>query len=130
MLACALGHAYGPQPERGVFRTTDGGTSWERVLFVDEHTGYDVTALIGEGGMGQVYRARDTKLDRDVALKILPDAFVNDAERLARFQREAEVLASLNHPNIAAIYGLEEGGESPALVLAYVEGPMNGRREG
>ena len=84
---------------------------------------YDVTALIGEGGMGQVYRAIDTKLDRDVALKILPDAFVNDAERLARFQREAKVLASLNHPNIAAIYGLEEGGDSPALVLEYVEGP-------
>ena len=61
--------------------------------------------------MGQVYRATDTKLDRDVALKILPDAFVNDAERLARFQREAKVLASLNHPNIAQIYGLEEGGE-------------------
>ncbi len=68
---------------------------------------YDVTALIAEGGMGQVYRARDTKLDRDVALKILPDAFVNDAERLARFQREAKVLASLNHPNIAAIHGPE-----------------------
>ena len=61
--------------------------------------------------MGEVYRARDTKLDRDVALKILPDAFVDDAERLARFQREAKVLASLNHPNIAAIYGLQEGGD-------------------
>ena len=84
---------------------------------------YDVTALIGEGGMGQVYRATDTKLDRDVALKILPDAFVNDPERLARFQREAKVLASLNHPNIAAIHGLEESGDSPALVLEYVEGP-------
>ncbi len=75
---------------------------------------YDVTALIGEGGMGQVYRAIDTKLDRDVALKILPDAFVHDPERLARFQREAKVLASLNHPNIAAIHGLEESGDSPA----------------
>ena len=64
---------------------------------------YDVTALIGEGGMGQVYRAIDTKLDRDVALKILPDAFVNDAERLARFQREAKVLAWLNHPNIGLL---------------------------
>ena len=73
--------------------------------------------------MGQVYRAIDTKLDRDVALKILPDAFVHDPERLARFQREAKVLASLNHPNIAAIYGLEEAGDSPALVLEYVEGP-------
>ena len=84
---------------------------------------YDVTALIGEGGMGQVYRAVDTKLDRDVALKILPDAFVNDPERLARFQREAKVLASLNHPNIAQIHGLEESGDSPALVLEYVPGP-------
>ena len=84
---------------------------------------YEVTALIGEGGMGQVYRAIDTKLDRDVALKILPEAFANDAERLARFQREAKVLASLNHPNIAAIHGLEESGDSPALVLEYVPGP-------
>ncbi len=67
---------------------------------------YDVTALIGQGGMGQVYRARDTKLGRDVALKVLPDVFADDPERLARFQREARVLASLNHPNIASIYGL------------------------
>ena len=71
---------------------------------------YEVTAQIGEGGMGQVYRARDTKLDRDVAIKILPEAFAHDADRLARFQREAKTLASLNHPNIAAIYGLEERG--------------------
>ena len=84
---------------------------------------YQVTGQIGAGGMGEVYKARDTKLDRDVALKILPDAFVNDAERLARFQREAKVLASLNHPNIAAIHGLEESGDSPALVLEYVPGP-------
>ena len=84
---------------------------------------YQVTGQIGAGGMGEVYKARDTKLDRDVALKILPDAFVNDPERLARFQREAKVLASLNHPNIAAIYGLEESGDSPALVLEYVAGP-------
>ena len=84
---------------------------------------YEVLAAIGAGGMGEVYKARDTKLDRDVALKILPDAFVNDPERLARFQREAKVLASVNHPNIAAIYGLEEAGDSPALVLEYVEGP-------
>ncbi len=84
---------------------------------------YDVSALIGEGGMGQVWQATDTQLDRDVALKILPDAFVNDPERLARFQREAKVLASLNHPNIAAIHGLEEGGDSPALILEYVPGP-------
>ena len=84
---------------------------------------YDVTALIGEGGMGQVYRATDTKLKRQVALKILPEAFSADPERLARFQREAEVLASLNHPNIAAIHGLEEADDTRALVLELVEGP-------
>ena len=69
---------------------------------------YSVTAKIGEGGMGEVWQATDTKLKRQVALKILPEAFSADPERLARFQREAEVLASLNHPNIAAIHGLEE----------------------
>ena len=84
---------------------------------------YDVTALIGEGGMGQVYQATDTKLKRQVALKILPEAFSADPERLARFQREAEVLASLNHPNIAAIHGLEEAEGIRALVLELVEGP-------
>ena len=84
---------------------------------------YDVTALIGEGGMGQVYQATDTKLNRQVALKILPEAFAADPDRLARFQREAQVLASLNHPNIAAIYGLEESGDTRALVLELVEGP-------
>ena len=83
---------------------------------------YKVVAPIGEGGMGQVYRARDTKLDRDVAIKILPDAFASDPERLARFQREAKTLASLNHPNIAAIYGLEENGGMTALVMELVEG--------
>ncbi len=66
---------------------------------------YQVTAKIGEGGMGEVYRARDTKLDRDVALKVLPEAFTSDPDRLARFEREAKVLASLNHPNIGSIYG-------------------------
>ena len=84
---------------------------------------YDVTALIGEGGMGQVYQATDTKLNRQVALKILPEAFATDPDRLARFQREAQVLASLNHPGIAAIYGLEESGNTRALVLELVEGP-------
>ncbi len=69
---------------------------------------YAVTAKIGEGGMGEVYRARDTKLDRDVALKVLPQAFTDDPDRLARFEREAKVLASLNHPNIGHIYGLED----------------------
>ena len=84
---------------------------------------YAVTAKIGEGGMGEVYRARDTKLDRDVALKVLPEAFTADPDRLARFEREAKVLASLNHPNIAAIYGLEEADDTRALVLELVEGP-------
>jgi eukaryotic-like serine/threonine-protein kinase len=83
---------------------------------------YEITAQIGEGGMGQVYRARDTKLDRGVAIKILPEAFAQDADRLARFQREAKTLALLNHPNIAAIYGLEEGGGMTALVMELVEG--------
>ena len=84
---------------------------------------YDVTALIGEGGMGQVYQATDTTLDRDVAIKVLPDAFASDPERLARFEREAKVLASLNQPNIGAIYGLERSGDTRALVLELVEGP-------
>ena len=83
---------------------------------------YEVIASIGEGGMGQVFRARDTKLDRDVAIKILPEAFAHDADRLARFQREAKTLASLNHPNIAAIHGLEESGGVTALVMELVEG--------
>ncbi len=84
---------------------------------------YSVTAQIGAGGMGEVYQARDTKLDRDVALKILPEDFASDPEHLARFQREAKLLASLNHPNIAAIYGLEDSGDTYALVLELVEGP-------
>jgi serine/threonine protein kinase len=79
---------------------------------------YRITAKIGEGGMGAVYRATDTKLIRDVAIKMLPESFAGDADRLARFQREAQVLASLNHPNIAAIYGIEQG----ALVMELVEG--------
>ncbi len=81
---------------------------------------YSVTAKIGEGGMGEVYRARDTKLNRDVALKVLPDAFASDPDRLARFQREAQVLASLNHPNIAAIHGLEEADGVPRPRPAHV----------
>ena len=84
---------------------------------------YSITAKIGEGGMGEVYRARDTTLDRDVAIKVLPDAFASDPDRLARFEREAKVLASLNHPNIGAIYGLETSGDTRALVLELVEGP-------
>jgi len=84
---------------------------------------YRLVSKLGAGGMGEVYRARDTKLGRDVALKILPALFAHDADRLARFRREAQVLASLNHPNIAAIYGLEEADGVRALVLELVEGP-------
>src|SRR5579862_5119198 len=83
---------------------------------------YEVGALIGAGGMGEVYRARDTRLNRDVALKVLPEAFARDGQRMARFEREAQLLASLNHPNIAAIYGLEESGPIRALVMELVEG--------
>ncbi len=83
---------------------------------------YEIHSALGAGGMGEVYRARDTRLQRDVALKILPDAFAADADRLARFEREAQMLASLNHPNIAAIHGLEESGSVRALVLELVEG--------
>src|ERR1051326_2675211 len=79
---------------------------------------YKVVSKLGEGGMGAVYRATDTKLNRDVAIKVLPDSFAQDPDRLARFAREAQVLASLNHPNIAAIYGIEQG----AIVMELVEG--------
>src|SRR4029077_8881821 len=78
---------------------------------------YEVTAAIGAGGMGEVYQAHDTKLGRDVAIKVLPEAFARDPERLSRFQREAKMLASLNHPNIAAIYGLEEDAGRSYLVM-------------
>ena len=84
---------------------------------------YQVLTLIGQGGMGEVWQARDTKLDRNVALKVLPEAFTADPDRLARFEREAKVLASLNHPNIGSIYGLEESDGIRALVLELVEGP-------
>jgi eukaryotic-like serine/threonine-protein kinase len=83
---------------------------------------YEITAPLGEGGMGQVWRARDTKLDRDVAIKVLPEAFAHDAGRLARFTREAKTLATLNHTNIAHIHGLEESGGITALVMELVEG--------
>jgi serine/threonine protein kinase len=83
---------------------------------------HEITALLGKGGMGEVYRARDTKLKRDVAIKILPDEFSRDRARVNRFQREAELLASLNHPNIAAIYDLQEANETRFLVLELVEG--------
>lgn len=89
---------------------------------------YEVTGELGAGGMGVVLRARDTRLDRDVALKVLPDAFSADPDRLARFEREAKVLASLNHSNIGGIYGLEEQDGSRALVLELVEGPTLAER--
>jgi serine/threonine protein kinase len=84
---------------------------------------FDVVALLGSGGMGEVYRAHDTTLNRDVALKILPESLVHDPDRVARFRREAQVLASLNHPHIAGIYGFEDSGDTHALVLELVEGP-------
>ena len=84
---------------------------------------YEVTARIGVGGMGEVYQATDTKLKRQVAIKVLPEALAHDAGRLARFQREAEVLAALNHPNIAALHGLEDRDGMIALVMELVEGP-------
>src|ERR1700694_2505579 len=80
---------------------------------------YEILSPIGAGGMGEVYRAKDTKLDREVAIKVLPAAFAQHPERLARFEREAKVLAALNHPNIAVIYGLEDR----AIVMELVEGP-------
>src|SRR5215472_682722 len=89
---------------------------------------YEIAAPLGAGGMGQVYRARDTKLNRDVALKVLPEAFAKDTERMARFRREAQVLASLNHPNIATIHDLEESNGTCALVMELVEGPTLAER--
>src|SRR5690242_6603455 len=83
---------------------------------------YEIVAPIGKGGMGEVYRAKDTKLDREVAIKVLPAALAQDPERLARFEREARVLASLNHPNIAQIYGIEESSSGRALVMELVPG--------
>jgi serine/threonine protein kinase len=85
---------------------------------------YQIVSLLGKGGMGEVYRARDTKLNRDVALKVLLSEVANDAERLARFRREAQVLASLNHPHIGAIHGLEESNGTIALVLELVDGRL------
>ena len=84
---------------------------------------YKIISPIGRGGMGEVYRARDTKLERDVAIKVLPDELATDEERVARFEREAKLLASLNHPNIASIHGFEESDGVKALVLELVEGP-------
>src|SRR5262245_56307203 len=89
---------------------------------------YEIVALVGAGGMGEVYRARDTKLNREVALKFLPAQFTSDPDRMERFQRESHVLASLNHSNIATIYGVEESNAMRALVMELVEGPTLGDR--
>src|SRR5262245_39626617 len=92
-------------------------------LIIGTHLGsHEITALLGKGGMGEVYRARDTKLKREVAIKILPEEFSRDVDRVSRFQREAEVLASLNHPNIAAIHDFEETNGIRYIVLELVEG--------
>ena len=90
--------------------------------------GYHLQALLGAGGMGEVYRARDAKLGRDVAIKILPRAVTSDPDRLARFEREARMLAALNHPNICAIYGLEEADGLRFLILELVDGETLGQR--
>src|SRR5262245_26366119 len=84
---------------------------------------YDVAEMIGAGGMGEVYRARDTQLGRDVAIKVLPASFSGDAMRVARFEQEARTLASLNHSNIAHIYGLESSGGDTSIVMELVDGP-------
>ena len=91
---------------------------------------YEIESVLGAGGMGEVYRARDTVLKRDVAIKVLPTAFAGDPERIARFQREAEVLATLNHPNIAAIHGLQDSDSVRSLVLEFVDGPTLADRIG
>src|SRR5687767_6000683 len=89
---------------------------------------YEIRSTLGAGGMGEVYRARDPKLNRDVAIKVLPDLFANDPERLSRFRREAQLLAALNHPNIAHIHGFEDSNATHALVMELVEGPTLAER--
>ena len=124
------------ESSRGVFVVNPGGSSWiyncrprnlptwTMPLDGGSRLGhYDVLALEGVGGMGEVYRAFDSRLSRDVALKVLPERLANDAHALARLKREAHVLASLNHPNIAALYGVEEIGRRARLVLELVDGP-------
>ena len=83
---------------------------------------YEILGALGAGGMGEVYRARDTTLGREVAIKVLPELFLSDPERVGRFQREAQLLAALNHPHIASIYGFEQSGETRFLVMELVEG--------
>src|SRR6202035_2466378 len=92
-------------------------------ILTGKHLGpYEILSAIGAGGMGEVYQARDTKLGRNVAIKVLPEAFAHDGERLSRFQREAQMLAALNHPNIATIFGLEQCGDVHYLVMELVPG--------
>src|SRR5262245_36670889 len=83
---------------------------------------YEITSHLGSGGMGEVYQATDKKLGRSVAIKLLPAAFASDPERLSRFRREAQMLAALNHPNIAQIYGIEESGETRCIIMELIEG--------
>ena len=109
-------------PDPKIYYSLEIPAVWRPVLIGQTISHYKITSKLGEGGMGEVYRATDTKLNRDVALKVLPDAFAADRERMARFSREAQVLASLNHPNIASIYGLEDSDDKHALVLELVEG--------
>lgn len=115
---------------QGSSRELQGGTASATPPLPQQIGHYQVVAKIGEGGMGVVYRAHDAKLNRDVALKLLPPEFAEDVSRMARFEREAQLLASLNHPKIAAIYGLEESGATRALVMELVEGPTLAERIG
>lgn len=94
----------------------------------DKLGAYEILAPIGAGGMGEVYQARDTRLRRDVAIKVLPATLAHDPERMARFEREARLLASLDHPNIGVIYGIEENAGTPALILGFIEGPTLAER--
>ena len=120
----ALASEADPADSPGVLRASMSQTQSHLVLNPGHRIGsYEVVALLGVGGMGQVYRCRDPRLNREVALKVLPGTFTLDPDRLARFRREAQLLAALNHPNIAAIYGLEESTSGQALVLELVEGP-------
>ena len=118
----AQGPAVEALPPSGAVALRDGEWAEHRLQRGARLGQYEILSAIGKGGMGEVYRARDSKLGRDVAIKILPRIFTSDPDRLARFEREARLLASLNHPNIGAIYGLEDVDGIPALVLELVEG--------
>jgi len=138
--ACGADTELRAQVERLVSKDEQAGSFLETPVIADvaepaargslvgrQYGSYRILSPLGAGGMGEVYRARDSKLGRDVAIKILPAEFARDPERLARFRRETHALASLNHPNIAAMYGLEESAEADYLVLELVEGePLYG----